>query len=152
MFFCFVFKSALNASSVVKRIHSRHQNQDEEETVDSAYTVRQVLNPNSSNEKQISAKSLVLSKTAFFLWPRSLLSWENVSWKGIFGGHLLMLPAQRRANSKGSGGAQLPRFWEFVKVDILQPLCSIFQWQSKVHRKEETINTILWCNLFSCWA
>ncbi|XP_048783536.1 spindle and centriole-associated protein 1 isoform X3 [Lagopus muta] len=48
--------SALNASSVVKRIHSRHQNQDEEETVDSAYTVRQVLNPNSSKEKQISAK------------------------------------------------------------------------------------------------
>ncbi|XP_040563123.1 spindle and centriole-associated protein 1 isoform X2 [Gallus gallus] len=48
--------SALNASSVVKRIHSGHQNQDEEETVDSAYTVRQVLNPNSRKEKQISAK------------------------------------------------------------------------------------------------
>ncbi|XP_072192871.1 spindle and centriole-associated protein 1 [Excalfactoria chinensis] len=48
--------SALNASSVVKRIHSRHQNQDEEETVDSAYTVKQVLNPNSRKEKQNSAK------------------------------------------------------------------------------------------------
>ncbi|NXJ11801.1 SPICE protein, partial [Odontophorus gujanensis] len=48
--------SALNASSVVKRIHSRHQNQDEEGTVDSACTVRQVLNPNSRKQKQISAK------------------------------------------------------------------------------------------------
>ncbi|XP_015729864.1 spindle and centriole-associated protein 1 isoform X2 [Coturnix japonica] len=48
--------SALNASSEVRRIHSRHQNQDEEETVDSAYTVRQVLNPNSRKERQISAK------------------------------------------------------------------------------------------------
>ncbi|XP_031468196.1 spindle and centriole-associated protein 1-like, partial [Phasianus colchicus] len=48
--------SALNASSLVKRIHSRHQNQDEEETVDSASTVRQVLNPNSRREKQIPTK------------------------------------------------------------------------------------------------
>jgi len=72
LFVCFVFKSALNASSVVKRIHSGHQNQDEEETVDSAYTVRQVLNPNSRKEKQISAKSLVLSKTAFFPLTKDL--------------------------------------------------------------------------------
>ncbi|KAM9205232.1 spindle and centriole-associated protein 1 [Mergus octosetaceus] len=49
-------RSALNATSVVKRIHSRLQNGDEEETVDSTYTVRQVLNPNSGKQKQISAK------------------------------------------------------------------------------------------------
>ncbi|XP_047903559.2 spindle and centriole-associated protein 1 isoform X1 [Anser cygnoides] len=48
--------SALNATSVVKRIHSRLQNEDEEETADSTYTVRQVLNPNSGKQKQISAK------------------------------------------------------------------------------------------------
>uniref|UniRef100_A0A8B9BA52 Spindle and centriole-associated protein 1 n=1 Tax=Anser brachyrhynchus TaxID=132585 RepID=A0A8B9BA52_9AVES len=51
-------RSALNATSVVKRIHSRLQNEDEEETADSTYTVRQVLNPNSGKQKQISAKSL----------------------------------------------------------------------------------------------
>ncbi|NXL45923.1 SPICE protein, partial [Podilymbus podiceps] len=49
-------QSALNATSVVKRIHSRLQNKDEEETVDSTYTVRQVLNPNSRKQKQIAAK------------------------------------------------------------------------------------------------
>ncbi|NWI28154.1 SPICE protein, partial [Sula dactylatra] len=49
-------QSALNATSVVKRIYSRLQNEDEEETVDSAYTVRQVLNPNSRKQKQIAAK------------------------------------------------------------------------------------------------
>ncbi|NXI74756.1 SPICE protein, partial [Anseranas semipalmata] len=49
-------RSALNATSVVKRIHSRLQNEDEEETVDSTYTVRQVLNPNSGKLKQIPAK------------------------------------------------------------------------------------------------
>ncbi|NXO57623.1 SPICE protein, partial [Aramus guarauna] len=49
-------QSALNDTSVVKRIHSRLQNEDEEETVDSAYTVRQVLNPNSRKQKQIAAK------------------------------------------------------------------------------------------------
>uniref|UniRef100_A0A8B9BA18 Spindle and centriole-associated protein 1 n=1 Tax=Anser brachyrhynchus TaxID=132585 RepID=A0A8B9BA18_9AVES len=49
-------RSALNATSVVKRIHSRLQNEDEEETADSTYTVRQVLNPNSGKQKQISAK------------------------------------------------------------------------------------------------
>ncbi|XP_032047742.1 spindle and centriole-associated protein 1 [Aythya fuligula] len=48
--------SALNATSVVKRIHSRLQNEDEEETLDSTYTVRQVLHPNSGKQKQISAK------------------------------------------------------------------------------------------------
>ncbi|XP_009871783.1 PREDICTED: spindle and centriole-associated protein 1, partial [Apaloderma vittatum] len=48
--------SALNATSVVKRVHSRLQNEDEDETVDSAYTVRQVLNPNSRRQKQIAAK------------------------------------------------------------------------------------------------
>ncbi|NXL30679.1 SPICE protein, partial [Glaucidium brasilianum] len=49
-------QSALNATNVVKRIHSRLQNEDDEETVDSTYTVRQVLNPNSRNQKQIAAK------------------------------------------------------------------------------------------------
>ncbi|XP_075620694.1 spindle and centriole-associated protein 1 isoform X2 [Balearica regulorum gibbericeps] len=49
-------QSALNDTSVVKRIHSRLQNEDEEETVDSTYTVRQVLNPNSRKQKQIAAK------------------------------------------------------------------------------------------------
>ncbi|NXJ79975.1 SPICE protein, partial [Trogon melanurus] len=48
--------SALNATSVVKRVHSRLQNEDEDKTVDSAYTVRQVLNPNSRKKKQIAAK------------------------------------------------------------------------------------------------
>ncbi|NXC72390.1 SPICE protein, partial [Anhinga anhinga] len=47
---------SLNATSVVKRIYSRLQNEDEEEIVDSAYTVRQVLNPNSRKQKQIAAK------------------------------------------------------------------------------------------------
>ncbi|KAM6100292.1 LOW QUALITY PROTEIN: spindle and centriole-associated protein 1 [Theristicus caerulescens] len=49
-------QSALNATNVVKRIHSRLQNEDEEETVDSTYTVRQVLNLNSRKQKQIAAK------------------------------------------------------------------------------------------------
>uniref|UniRef100_A0A8B9NBR2 Spindle and centriole-associated protein 1 n=1 Tax=Accipiter nisus TaxID=211598 RepID=A0A8B9NBR2_9AVES len=48
-------QSALNATNVVKRIHSRLQNKDEE-AVDSTYTVRQVLNPNSRKQKQIAAK------------------------------------------------------------------------------------------------
>ncbi|NXV75289.1 SPICE protein, partial [Atlantisia rogersi] len=49
-------QSALNATSVVKRIYSRLQNEGKEETVDSTYTVRQVLNPNSRKQKQIAAK------------------------------------------------------------------------------------------------
>ncbi|NXG57016.1 SPICE protein, partial [Hemiprocne comata] len=49
-------QSALNATSVVKRIYSRLQNEDEEEAVDSTYTVRQVLNPNARKQKQIAAK------------------------------------------------------------------------------------------------
>ncbi|NXN63741.1 SPICE protein, partial [Himantopus himantopus] len=49
-------QSALNATNVVKRIYSRLQSEDEEETVDSTYTVRQVLNPNSRKQKQIAAK------------------------------------------------------------------------------------------------
>ncbi|NXK07862.1 SPICE protein, partial [Herpetotheres cachinnans] len=49
-------QSALNATNLVKRIHSRLQNEDKEETVDSTYTVRQVLNPNSRKQKQIAAK------------------------------------------------------------------------------------------------
>ncbi|XP_053826134.1 spindle and centriole-associated protein 1 isoform X3 [Vidua macroura] len=48
--------SALNATSVIKRTHSRLQNEDEEESVDSSDTVRQVLNPNSRKQKQIAAK------------------------------------------------------------------------------------------------
>ncbi|NWI96777.1 SPICE protein, partial [Pitta sordida] len=48
--------SALNATSVIKRTHSRLQNEDEEETADSTDPVRQVLNPNSRKQKQIAAK------------------------------------------------------------------------------------------------
>ncbi|XP_066428228.1 spindle and centriole-associated protein 1 [Molothrus aeneus] len=49
-------QSALNATSVIKRTHSRLRNEDEEEFVDSIDTVRQVLNPNSGKQKQIAAK------------------------------------------------------------------------------------------------
>ncbi|XP_059322002.1 spindle and centriole-associated protein 1 isoform X2 [Ammospiza nelsoni] len=49
-------QSALNATSVIKRTHSRLRNEDEEESVDSIDTVRQVLNPNSKKQKQIAAK------------------------------------------------------------------------------------------------
>ncbi|NWR31690.1 SPICE protein, partial [Tachuris rubrigastra] len=48
-------QSALNATSVIKRTHSRLQNEDEE-TVDSTDSVRQVLNPNSRKQRQIAAK------------------------------------------------------------------------------------------------
>ncbi|NWU13107.1 SPICE protein, partial [Cephalopterus ornatus] len=48
-------QSALNATSVIKRTHSRLQNEDEE-TVDSTDSVRQVLNPNSRKPKPIAAK------------------------------------------------------------------------------------------------
>ncbi|XP_038227752.1 spindle and centriole-associated protein 1 isoform X2 [Dermochelys coriacea] len=47
---------ALNATRVVQRVHSRLQNEDEEQTSDSSYTVRQVLNPNPRKQKQVSAK------------------------------------------------------------------------------------------------
>ncbi|KAM9388215.1 spindle and centriole-associated protein 1 [Phaethornis superciliosus] len=49
-------QSALNATNVVKRISSRLQNEGGEETVDSTYTVRQVLNPNARKQKQMAAK------------------------------------------------------------------------------------------------
>ncbi|NXB82245.1 SPICE protein, partial [Donacobius atricapilla] len=49
-------QSALNATSVIKRTHSRLRNEDEEESVDSSDTVRLVLNPNSRKQKQIAAK------------------------------------------------------------------------------------------------
>ncbi|NWZ63661.1 SPICE protein, partial [Acrocephalus arundinaceus] len=49
-------QSALNATSVIKRTHSRLRNEDEEESLDSSDTVRQVLNPNSRKQKQIAAK------------------------------------------------------------------------------------------------
>ncbi|NXA92731.1 SPICE protein, partial [Melanocharis versteri] len=49
-------QSALNATSVIKRTRSRLRNDDEEESVDSSDTVRQVLNPNSRKQKQIAAK------------------------------------------------------------------------------------------------
>ncbi|XP_066031425.1 spindle and centriole-associated protein 1 isoform X2 [Chamaea fasciata] len=48
-------QSALNATSVIKRTHSRLQNEDEE-SLDSSDSVRQVLNPNSRKQKQIAAK------------------------------------------------------------------------------------------------
>ncbi|NXU03812.1 SPICE protein, partial [Buphagus erythrorhynchus] len=54
--FFLMFKSALNATSVIKRTHSRLWNEAEEESVDSSDTVRQVLNPNSRKQKQIAAK------------------------------------------------------------------------------------------------
>lgn len=65
MYFSFVFKSALNATSVIKRTHSRLRNEDEEESVDSGDTVRQVLNPNSRKQKQSAAKSSVLLKIKY---------------------------------------------------------------------------------------
>ncbi|NXR77847.1 SPICE protein, partial [Pycnonotus jocosus] len=49
-------QSALNATSVIKRSHSRLRNEDEDESVDSSDTVRQVLNPNSRKQKQSAAK------------------------------------------------------------------------------------------------
>ncbi|NXD21601.1 SPICE protein, partial [Spelaeornis formosus] len=49
-------ESALNATSVIKRTHSRLRIEDEKESVDSSGTVRQVLNPNSRKQKQIAAK------------------------------------------------------------------------------------------------
>ncbi|NXJ94091.1 SPICE protein, partial [Corythaixoides concolor] len=49
-------QSALNATNGVKRIHSRLQSEDKEETVESPYTVQQVLNPKSRKQKQIAAK------------------------------------------------------------------------------------------------
>ncbi|XP_061221357.1 spindle and centriole-associated protein 1-like isoform X2 [Neopsephotus bourkii] len=49
-------QSALNGSSVVKRIHSRLHKEDGEETGDSTYNVRQVLNPKSRKQKQSAAK------------------------------------------------------------------------------------------------
>ncbi|NXC88184.1 SPICE protein, partial [Cercotrichas coryphoeus] len=48
-------QSALNATSVIKRTHSRLRNEDEK-SVDSSDTVRQVLNPNSRKHKQIAVK------------------------------------------------------------------------------------------------
>ncbi|XP_053898724.1 spindle and centriole-associated protein 1 isoform X2 [Malaclemys terrapin pileata] len=48
--------AALNATKVVQRVHSRLQNEDEEQTSDSSYTVRQVLNPNPRKQKQVSTK------------------------------------------------------------------------------------------------
>ncbi|NWS24116.1 SPICE protein, partial [Polioptila caerulea] len=49
-------QSALNATSVIKRSHSRLRNEDEEESVDSPDTVRRVLYPNSRKQKHIAAK------------------------------------------------------------------------------------------------
>lgn len=91
--FCFVFKSALNATNVVRRIHSRLQNEDGEETIDSAYTVRQVLNPNSRKPKQIAAKSLVLLNITYLPLTKVLNRIRKCRLEGIFGSH-------RRANSE----------------------------------------------------
>ncbi|NWW76854.1 SPICE protein, partial [Climacteris rufus] len=49
-------QSALNATNVIKRTHSGLQNEDEEESIDSTDSVRQVLNPNSRKQKHIGAK------------------------------------------------------------------------------------------------
>ncbi|KAM8821188.1 spindle and centriole-associated protein 1 [Eudromia elegans] len=56
LFVCFVSKSALNDTSEVKRINSRLLNKEGEEAVNPTYTVKQVLNPDSRKQKQISAK------------------------------------------------------------------------------------------------
>ncbi|NXM69864.1 SPICE protein, partial [Serilophus lunatus] len=48
--------SALNDTTVIKRTRSGLQNEDEEETIDSTDSVRQVLNPNSRKQKLIAAK------------------------------------------------------------------------------------------------
>ncbi|NXA41963.1 SPICE protein, partial [Eudromia elegans] len=48
--------SALNDTSEVKRINSRLLNKEGEEAVNPTYTVKQVLNPDSRKQKQISAK------------------------------------------------------------------------------------------------
>uniref|UniRef100_A0A8C6ZL22 Spindle and centriole-associated protein 1 n=1 Tax=Nothoprocta perdicaria TaxID=30464 RepID=A0A8C6ZL22_NOTPE len=48
--------TSLNASSEVKRIHSRLLNKEGEETMNPMYTVKQVLNPDSRKQKQIAAK------------------------------------------------------------------------------------------------
>ncbi|XP_075761157.1 spindle and centriole-associated protein 1 isoform X2 [Pelodiscus sinensis] len=47
---------ALNTTKVVQRVHSRLQNDDEGQTPDSSFTVRQVLNPNLRKQKQVSTK------------------------------------------------------------------------------------------------
>ncbi|NXC14626.1 SPICE protein, partial [Corythaeola cristata] len=49
-------QSALNATDVVERIRSRHQNGDREETGGCPSAVQQVLNPQSRKQKQIAAK------------------------------------------------------------------------------------------------
>uniref|UniRef100_A0A8C3S5C9 Spindle and centriole-associated protein 1 n=1 Tax=Chelydra serpentina TaxID=8475 RepID=A0A8C3S5C9_CHESE len=48
--------AALNATRVVQRVHSRLQNEDEEQTSDSYCSVTQVLNPNPRKQKQLSTK------------------------------------------------------------------------------------------------
>jgi len=95
-----VFKSALNATNVVKRIHSKLQNEDKEETVDSTYTVRQVLNPSSRKQKQIAAKSLVLLKIMYHLLTKVFNIIRKCRLKGIFG-------SRHRANSKVGLGRTL---------------------------------------------
>lgn len=92
LFVCFVFKSALNATSVIKRTHSRLRNEDEEESVDSSDTVRQVLNPNSRKQKQSAAKSLVLLKIKYSLY-KVLNVMRKCGLEGICGSHC-------RANTK----------------------------------------------------
>lgn len=87
-----MFKSALNATSVIKRTSSRLRNEDEEESIDSSDTVRQVLNPNSRKQKQIAAKSLVLLKIKYPL-SKVINVVKKCGLEGIFGSHF-------RANTK----------------------------------------------------
>uniref|UniRef100_A0A8C8RXM5 Spindle and centriole-associated protein 1 n=1 Tax=Pelusios castaneus TaxID=367368 RepID=A0A8C8RXM5_9SAUR len=48
--------TTLNATGKVLRVHSRLQNEDEEQTPDSSYIMRQVLNPNPRKQKRVSTK------------------------------------------------------------------------------------------------
>uniref|UniRef100_A0A8C3XLT2 Spindle and centriole-associated protein 1 n=1 Tax=Chelydra serpentina TaxID=8475 RepID=A0A8C3XLT2_CHESE len=51
-----LYSISLNATRVVQRVHSRLQNEDEEQTSDSYCSVTQVLNPNPRKQKQLSTK------------------------------------------------------------------------------------------------
>lgn len=144
-----MFKSALNATNVVKRIHSRLQNEDEGETIDSAYTVRQVLNPNSRKQKHIAAKSSVLLNTTYLPLIKVLNIVRKGRLKGIFGSH-------HRANSKVWLGEALSSQVLSISKDghsiapcvVYSPIFCMFL--GKVHKNLGTINVSIWCCLLPC--
>lgn len=147
--FCFVFTSALNATNVVKRIYSRLQNEDEGETVDSTYTVRQVLNPNSRKQKHITAKSLVLLNTTYLPLTKVLNIVRKCRSKGIFESH-------HRANSKvWLGEASSSQVLSISKDGHSTAPCIVYSpvfcmFIGKVHRNLGTINMSIWCCLLPC--